>query len=775
MAKERVQVQGLGGAVPGIQPTIQRAGQYAVAQLRAAPVPVPRSKLLDLADTLKAGQDVLQQYGLAAKQEAEIFEDELSRKSPEEIQAMLKKTEGELDKQVRRGAMGWLTSPLNQKRKLQAVGALLHDDYERQLKAKVQDPTNSDADVNELIAGVKDDLRNQYGSLQSTFVNEGFEGAIRETTRRYTLHHDTLATTQAREEVKRAGKSVLFNASTLVNNEIADPESINEWWSSNEGSLIPSELSALRKEVIVLHASRGNFEAARKFQEYTANFKAGTTKMGDPETADDDVFGMYSAEEAKLTQTLDDMELASDARLVADSKLELRKYDELINDIGRTLRNEGSYTSDDGTVELKTLREAEDYVLEEMQKSDNILVRGSSGVSLVQKGLKVYELPSDENFISLKENYARATTGPMSFNFRYKQIIERFNQSVATADGMGDGKLRVDPRYEKLSMDLLVEVARKRDAKQLEISTGTFTDIEGNTVVNSKFQQQLPYLQAWDDFYLKEYDRQLKEETKTLKPKVELSKKPSIEEGTTGMSFVEPTKELSDLYEIAPQGSAMRDIQLFFGKGFTGLEKAMREGSDIKSVLKTLEGGKRGLEVFGGGVSPSIIGEVVSVIESNKATPEEQKAAKNKIALYIAAKNLYTAENIKNGSVPITYGGVPSETRRMTFRQAREGGYEDVTKTYGGAIVRLPATEPITKNIRIDKQALKELSQIYPLISKDRLIEISTTEPEDFPEEQALYEALNNVELEEGNELDEKLLTDFIIKQKELSESIYKK
>ena len=766
MARERVQVQGLGGAVPGIQPTIQRAGQYAVAQVRAAPVQVPRSnKLLDLAGALKAGQDVLQQYGLAAKQEAEIFEDELSRKSPEEIQAMLKKTEGELDKQVRRGAMGWLTSPLNQKRKLQAVGALLHDDYERQLKAQVEDPANADADADELIASVKDNLRNQYGALQSTFVNEGFEGAIRETTRRYTLHHDTLATTQAREEVKRAGKSVLFNASTLVNNEIADPESINEWWSSNEGSLMPSELSALRKEVIVLHASRGNFEAARKFQEYTANFKAGTTKMGDPETADDDVFGMYSAEEAKLTQTLDDMELASDARLVADSKLELREYDELINDIGRTLRNEGSYTSDDGTVELKTLREAEDYVLEEMQKSDNILVRGSSGVSLVQKGLKVYELPSDENFISLKENYARATTGPMSFNFRYKQVIERFNQSVATTSEMDSGKLIVNPRYEKLSMDLLVEVARRRDAKQLEISTGTFTDVEGNTVVNSKFQQQLPYLQAWDDFYLKEYERQLKEEAKILKPKIEIAKDTGIEEGTTGMSFVEPTEKLSDLYGFGLKGT-QRKAQFAMGfTEFTDLEQVMRLGGDTDEIIKKLdETGK--------------IGEALNTIQSNKATPEEQQTAQRKIALYTLAEGLYTAQNIKNGSVPIKFGGKPSDTVRMTFKQAQQKGYKDVTRTgFGGvgAIVRLPATEPITKNIRINKQALKELSQVYPLISKDRLIEISTTEPEAFPEEQALFEALYDVELEEGNEQDEKLLTDFIKKQGELSQSIYKK
>ena len=758
MARERVQVQGLGDAVPGIQPTIQRGGQYAVQVQRAG-----RNKLQDLAGALSQINPLLEQYAGVAEQEAQMFEEELSRKSPEEIQAMLQKTEGELDKQVRRGAMGWLTSPLNQKRKMQAVGALLHDDYERQLKARVQDPANADANINELIAGVKNDLRNQYGSLQSTFVNEGFEGAIRETTRRYTLHHDTLATTQAREEVKRAGKSVLFNASTLVNNEIADPESINEWWSSNEGSLIPSELSALRKEVIVLHASRGNFEAARKFQEYTANFKAGTTKMGDPETAADDVFGMYSAEEAKLTQTLDDMELASDDRLVADSKLELREYDELINDIGRTLRNEGSYTSDDGTVKLNTLREAEDYVLEEMQKSDNILVRGSSGVSLVQKGLKVYELPSDENFISLKENYARATTGPMSFNFRYKQVIEKFNQSVTTIDNLG--KSIVDPRYTKLSVDLLVDMARKRDAKHLEVSTGTFTDVEGNTVVNSKFQQQLPYLQAWDDFYLKEYERELKEETKVLKPKVELAETPGIEEGTTGMSFIEPTEKLSDLYGFGLKGT-QRKAQLAMGFAeFTDLEQVMRLGGDTDEIIKKLD--ERGK-----------IEEALNTIQSNKATLEEQQTAQRKIALYTLAQGLYTAQNIKNGSVPIKFGGTPSDTVRMTFKQAQQKGYKDVTRTgFGGvgAIVRLPATEPITKNIRIDKQALKKLAGVYPLIPKERLIEISATEPEEFPEEKSLYEAIYDVELEEGTELDEKLLKDFIIKQNELSQGIYKK
>ena len=76
----------------GIQPTIQRAGQYGIQVQRAG-----RNKLMDLADALSQVNPMLQQYGQVAEQEAELFEQELARKSPEEVQAMLKKTEGELD------------------------------------------------------------------------------------------------------------------------------------------------------------------------------------------------------------------------------------------------------------------------------------------------------------------------------------------------------------------------------------------------------------------------------------------------------------------------------------------------------------------------------------------------------------------------------------------------------------------------------------------------------------------------------------------------------
>ena len=64
MARERVQVQGLGDAVPGIQPTIQRGGQYAVQVQRAG-----RNKLMDLADALSQVNPILSEFGNIRKLE----------------------------------------------------------------------------------------------------------------------------------------------------------------------------------------------------------------------------------------------------------------------------------------------------------------------------------------------------------------------------------------------------------------------------------------------------------------------------------------------------------------------------------------------------------------------------------------------------------------------------------------------------------------------------------------------------------------------------------
>ena len=175
MAKERVQVQGLGDVAPGIQPTIQRAGQYGIQVQRAG-----RNKLMDLADALSQVNPTLQQYIGVAEQEAEMFEEELARKSPEEVQAMLKQTEGELDKQVRRGTMGWLTSPLNQKRKMRAIGKRASRDLMVEINRRLTNPKADDPeDGADLVNLVRDEYINQNPALaDSMFAREGLQEAL---------------------------------------------------------------------------------------------------------------------------------------------------------------------------------------------------------------------------------------------------------------------------------------------------------------------------------------------------------------------------------------------------------------------------------------------------------------------------------------------------------------------------------------------------------------------------------------------------------------------
>ena len=215
MARERVQVQGLGDAVPGIQPTIQRGGQYAVQVQRAG-----RNKLQDLAGALSQINPLLEQYAGVAEQEAQMFEEELSRKSPEEVQAMLKKTEGELDKQVRRGAMGWLTSPLNQKRKLRAVGKLASRDLVSEIQQRLLNPTQGDPeDAEERVNLVRQQFIENTPALQSLFAQEGLNESTNASIKELVVNHELQQAKVAKEETLfAAGASMYDKIESLTEN-----------------------------------------------------------------------------------------------------------------------------------------------------------------------------------------------------------------------------------------------------------------------------------------------------------------------------------------------------------------------------------------------------------------------------------------------------------------------------------------------------------------------------------------------------------------------------
>jgi len=284
MAKERVQVQGLGDAVPGIQPTIQRGGQYAVQVQRAG-----RNKLQDLAGALSQINPLLEQYAGVAEQEAQMFEEELSRKSPEEVQAMLKKTEGELDKQVRRGAMGWLTSPLNQKRKLRAVGQASSKLMMEQVYNRLENPEAGDEDLStrEIIGLVQQQfVGDNEGLSNSVFAQEGLQQAVNPQILPLARQYDA----QKSREAKAATVGpVLDTVYHLVNNSY-DGESmslfsddfadqVKEQWG-NLGAFNAEEQKAFLARTLQSLARDGGEVKADAFLEWaSANLKIGNAKL----------------------------------------------------------------------------------------------------------------------------------------------------------------------------------------------------------------------------------------------------------------------------------------------------------------------------------------------------------------------------------------------------------------------------------------------------------------------------------------------------------------
>lgn len=291
MARERVQVQGLGGAVPGISPTIQRGGQYSVQVQQAG-----RNKLMDLADALGQVNPMLQQYTRVADIEAEQFEEELAGKSPEEVQAMLKKTEGELDKQVRRGGMGWLTSPLNQKRKIEAIGKLASRDLMVEINKRLANPLEDDPEGGaDIINKVRDEyIENNPGLATSPLAQQGLQKAINPQIQPLVTNFEVRQSALAKEELAFSTSSALFetvrNITGALDSDaragVYDLETLNSFaddWG-NLNAYAPKEQRAIFTSVIRKLAASGNEDRADGFLNWASeNLKFGNAKMNDDE------------------------------------------------------------------------------------------------------------------------------------------------------------------------------------------------------------------------------------------------------------------------------------------------------------------------------------------------------------------------------------------------------------------------------------------------------------------------------------------------------------
>lgn len=205
----RVQVQDLPGA-PGLQPTVRSGGQYGVAVQQAG-----RNKLMDLADALSTVNPMLKDYAAIADLDAQQYEDELSRLSPEEIQKKLSQSEEALDKEVRKGNIPFLGSPLSWKRKKRALGKASQKNFYNQLIAadgRLRNPIEGDADKNtaEIINEEVQKFVESNPALQGTFVKEGFQEALNPSVTALTAQFDGEKARVAQAEILLENTSDIY-------------------------------------------------------------------------------------------------------------------------------------------------------------------------------------------------------------------------------------------------------------------------------------------------------------------------------------------------------------------------------------------------------------------------------------------------------------------------------------------------------------------------------------------------------------------------------------
>lgn len=299
MANGRVQTQGVGSA-PKLQAVVNAGGQYRVQTQQAG-----RNKLMDLAESLSQVNPILQNYGAIQDIDAEMYEDDLKRLSPEDLKKKLSQSEATLDREVRKGNIPFLGSPLNWKRKKRALGKAAHDVFYNQLIAadgRLRNPIEGDDDkntadiVNEEMAEF---IENNPG-LQGQFQNEGFQESINPTITRLAAQFDGEKARQARVEIGVQTVNEFVREAKNVNHLNSaqydlDMERLKDTWQDMNGFAPTQQRAAISS--VVKSLARVDELKARAFLNWAkTNIKVGNT-----------LYGKHEAHAIELEQLIDDV------------------------------------------------------------------------------------------------------------------------------------------------------------------------------------------------------------------------------------------------------------------------------------------------------------------------------------------------------------------------------------------------------------------------------------------------------------------------------------
>ena len=285
-AKERVQVEGLGRAVPVLQPTIPQTGTGRIVPTEVTPF--EQTSLGKLSQALGVTVEGVREVKAIADVEAQKFQEELARKSPEELQQLLQQNKDEFDKQVRRGAMGWLTSPFNRERNARSIGQASSRLLMEQVYNRLDNPEKGDKDLStsEVISLVQQKFVGDNESLAgSVFAQEGLQEAVNPQILPLVRQYDAQKSRLAKNETKYGTASVLYDQAESIGSLGAFSEdaakSIIASWDNLAAYSVDEQRELLQNVITKLASNKLKDEAEDLLDFAKEKLKFGAAEMSD--------------------------------------------------------------------------------------------------------------------------------------------------------------------------------------------------------------------------------------------------------------------------------------------------------------------------------------------------------------------------------------------------------------------------------------------------------------------------------------------------------------
>lgn len=675
MANGRVQVQGVGSA-PKLQAVVNAGGQYRVQTQQAG-----ENKLQKLAGALSQVNPILKEYAAIQDIDAEMYRDEGKRLSPEDVEKRLKQNRDDLDKQWRRGGIPFFGSPHNWKRKARADGALLHDEFQQLLQQRLDDPANAGSTTEQIVADVRGEMEGKYEILASNqLVAEGFQQAINPTVQRYTLAYNAEKEKAARGEMKESLQAGLFRNSLYT----TDFSALADLWEENQGSFTPQEQREIIATTALRLADGHNAEQAKEFLNYAAgHFKVGNASMDGRKIKDNDLYGHYTGIISVLKEKIDKLDEAKgDDDEKAAGKIVAGVTSQMY-EAGVALKNAGpnGYEVEQG-VFLKDEDDLLEYYQEKLQDAagDNpfVAAQGARDLAVLMGNLKI----KPEGVMRFRQIHFNSHTESWQQMMSLPENLLLRNVGAAYEDATGRQRVLLPPAVETKVNALRATLNAERDTLIRTLASGKYVDVNNNPVESSDFQKTVT-----ND--MRRHERELINRWKTGLQDIadqaqrvqeipkDASQPPANLDNTA--SLIDPTQKLGE----ATSATFNPAFNVF------DLEQAIRKGEWEKAeeITEQFEDSIRIEKKVGTQFTFNPLRQWTEALTASTTTRPEKERAKKSLLFYLIGtrKNVFTTENIKNGSVNVAVSP--------------------------GNVVEIP----------MDTPAVKSVINVVPIISKARI------------------------------------------------------